>query len=177
MAVRCSLCYATAQCVNEPMWTITVNRTEDQPVNICRPSQRRQNGQILKARHQRQGRLQTIEITASDRVASQLQRLTFFYKPAAVLMTERPCASHESILTWAFDRDKWSLHGRFTSGKQTLLSIEWQARWAPELVWRLWGWLVVCADSRTMIPSGVQSVVLSLYQLSYPVSAHVFLLW
>jgi len=37
--------------------------------------------------------------------------------------------------------------------------------------------LVVCAESITMIPSDSVSSLVSLYQLSYPVSAHVFVLW
>jgi hypothetical protein len=104
--------------------------TEVQPANICRHSHRLRNGHILRARLQRQESGQETEVTASGRVALQLRRLLFLCKPATALVIEYPCASHKRKLTWTLDRSKWSLHGRFTFGKQTPLPIERQARWA-----------------------------------------------
>jgi hypothetical protein len=129
-----------------------VNReTEDQPVNICRSSHRRLNGQILRARLQRQGSRQKTEVSASGRVALQLQRLPFLYNPATAFVIECPCASHESTLTWALDRSKQSLHDCFTFGKQTPLPIDRRARWAPELIWRLLGMRLVVRAERLRV--------------------------
>jgi hypothetical protein len=80
-------------------------------------------GQILRARHQRQENWQTIEVSASGRVASQLQRLPLLYGLADALIITCPCASHESNLTWALDRSKWSLHGRFSVRNRLLYQL------------------------------------------------------
>jgi hypothetical protein len=62
------------------------------------------------------------------------------------------------LLTSVLDGGKWppSFSGRFTPGKQSPVSIEQEAGWAPDFVWRLWREKSLSlAGNRTPAPYGI----------------------